>query len=170
MRRFLALIAALVVLGLVDPVSGQGPAFHDGKTIRIIVGLAAGGGYDTYARLVARHLGRHVPGKPGVIVENMTGAGGLIAANHLYKIAKPDGLTIGHFNGSHMMGQVLGAPGIEFDAGNSSSWGPPSRRTSSAGSRRRAASPASRSGWRPAPRSSSAVSPPAVPSTTAPRS
>ena len=116
MRRFLALIAALVVLGLVDPVSGQGPAFHDGKTIRVIVGLAAGGGYDTYARLVARHLGRHVPGKPGVIVENMTGAGGLIAANHLYKIAKPDGLTMGHFNGSHMMGQVLGAPGIEFDA------------------------------------------------------
>lgn len=116
MRRFLALIAALVVLGLVDPASGQGPAFYDGKTIRVIVGLAAGGGYDTYARLVARHLGKHVPGKPGVIVENMTGAGGLVAANHLYKVAKPDGLTMGHFNGSHMMGQVLGAPGIEFDA------------------------------------------------------
>jgi tripartite-type tricarboxylate transporter receptor subunit TctC len=116
MRRFLAPIAALVVLGLVDPVFGQGPAFYDGKTIRVIVGLAAGGGYDTYARLVARHLGKHVPGKPGVIVENMTGAGGLIAANHLYKVAKPDGLTVGHFNGSHMMGQVLGAPGIEFDA------------------------------------------------------
>jgi tripartite-type tricarboxylate transporter receptor subunit TctC len=57
-----------------------------------------------------------VPGKPAVIVENMTGAGGLIAANHLYKVAKPDGLTLGHFNGSHMMGQVLAQPGIEFDA------------------------------------------------------
>jgi len=57
-----------------------------------------------------------VPGKPAVIVENMTGAGGLIAANHLYKVAKADGLTLAHFNGSHMMGQVLGQPGIEFDA------------------------------------------------------
>lgn len=81
-----------------------------------MVGLAAGGGFDTYARLLSRHLGRHVPGKPTVIVENMPGAGGLIAGNYLYKIAKPDGLTLAHFNGSLMMGQVLGQPGIEFDA------------------------------------------------------
>jgi len=80
------------------------------------VGLAAGGGFDTYARLLGRHLGKHVPGKPTVIVENMPGAGGLISGNYLYKIAKPDGLTLAHFNGSLMMGQVLGQPGIEFDA------------------------------------------------------
>lgn len=110
------LIAAVAVLGLAGPAFGQGPAFYDGKTVRIIVGLAAGGGFDTYARLLGRHLGRHIPGKPAVIVENMTGAGGLVAANHLYKVAKPDGLTLAHFNGSHMMGQVLGQPGIEFDA------------------------------------------------------
>lgn len=116
MRRLVALVAALVVLTAADTARGQAPAFYDGKTVRIIVGLAAGGGYDTYARLLARHLGKHVPGKPAIIVENMTGAGGLVAANHLYKVAKPDGLTVGHFNGSHMMGQVLGAPGIEFDA------------------------------------------------------
>jgi tripartite-type tricarboxylate transporter receptor subunit TctC len=115
-RRLLALVTALVVLAAADTARGQAPGFFEGKTIRIIVGLAAGGGYDTYARLLARHLGKYVPGKPAIIVENMTGAGGLIAANHLYKVAKPDGLTMGHFNGSHMLGQVLGAPGIEFDA------------------------------------------------------
>jgi tripartite-type tricarboxylate transporter receptor subunit TctC len=115
-RRLLALVTVLVLLGAADRAPAQAPAFFEGKTLRVIVGLAAGGGYDTYARLLARHFGKHVPGKPAVIVENMTGAGGLVAANHLYKVAKPDGLTMGHFNGSHMMGQVLGAPGIEFDA------------------------------------------------------
>jgi tripartite-type tricarboxylate transporter receptor subunit TctC len=116
MRRSLALAASLVVLGLAGPALAQGPAFFEGKTVRIVVGLAAGGGFDTYARLVGRHLGKYLPGKPGVIVENMPGAGGLISANYLYRIAKPDGLTLAHFNGSLMMGQVLGQPGIEFDA------------------------------------------------------
>src|SRR5258705_6355818 len=61
-------------------------------------------------------MGRHIPGNPTIVVENMTGAGSLIAANHLYRVAKPDGLTIGHFNGALFLGQVLGHPGIEFDA------------------------------------------------------
>jgi tripartite-type tricarboxylate transporter receptor subunit TctC len=115
-RRLLVLLAAVIVLGGADAASPQAPPFFEGKTVRIVVGLAAGGGFDTYARLMGRHLGKHIPGKPAVIVENMTGAGGLIAANYLYKIAKPDGLTVAHFNGSMMMGQVLGQPGIEFDA------------------------------------------------------
>jgi hypothetical protein len=71
--------------------------FYKGKTIRIIVSAAAGGGFDTYSRTIARHMGKHIPGNPSLIVENMTGAGGLIAANHVYKVAKPDGLTIGNF-------------------------------------------------------------------------
>jgi tripartite-type tricarboxylate transporter receptor subunit TctC len=91
-------------------------SFYEGKTVRVIVGLAPGGGFDTYARVVARHIGRHVPGNPTFIVENMTGAGSLIAANHVFKVAKPDGLTVGKFNGALMLGQVLGQPGIEFDA------------------------------------------------------
>jgi tripartite-type tricarboxylate transporter receptor subunit TctC len=115
-RRLVARLAGLVVLALVAPAQGQGPGFYEGKTIRVIVGLAAGGGFDTYARLMGRHLGKHIPGKPAIIVENMPGAGGLIAGNHLYKVARPDGLTMAHFNGSMMMGQVLGQPGIEFDA------------------------------------------------------
>ena len=90
--------------------------FYKGKTIRIVVGFSAGGGFDTYARAIARHMSKHIPGNPSVVVENMTGAGSLIAANHVYKVAKPDGLTIGHFIGGFFLGQVLGQPGIEFDA------------------------------------------------------
>jgi tripartite-type tricarboxylate transporter receptor subunit TctC len=90
--------------------------YYEGKSIRIIVGTAPGGGYDTYTRLLARHFGRHIPGNPAVIVDNMPGAGGLLSANHLFKVAKPDGLTIGHFVGGQFLQQLLGRPGIEFDA------------------------------------------------------
>jgi len=90
--------------------------FYKGKTVRIIVGFAAGGGFDTYARAISRHMGRHIPGNPTFIVENMTGAGSLIAANYLYKIAKPDGLTMAHPIGGLFMLQVFGKPGVEFDA------------------------------------------------------
>jgi tripartite-type tricarboxylate transporter receptor subunit TctC len=90
--------------------------FYKGKSIRIVVGFSAGGGFDTYARAISRHMTKHIPGNPGVVVENMTGAGSLIAANHIYKVAKPDGLTIGHFIGGLFLGQVLGQPGVEFDA------------------------------------------------------
>ena len=95
--------------------SAQEPYFK-GKTIRIIVGFSAGGGYDVYARAIARHMGKHVAGNPGVIVENMAGAASLISANHVYKVAKPDGLTIGHFIGGLFLQQALGRQGVEFDA------------------------------------------------------
>jgi tripartite-type tricarboxylate transporter receptor subunit TctC len=90
-------------------------SFYKGKSVRIIVGGSAGGGYDTYTRTIARHLSKHVPGNPAFVVENMTGAGTLISANHVYKVAKPDGLTIGHFIGGLILQHVLGKPGIEFD-------------------------------------------------------
>ena len=115
MMRVLCLLAAIVLL----PRAGSGAGaddFYKGKTVKIVVGFSAGGGFDTYARTIARHLGKHVAGIPSIIVENMTGAGSLIAANHVYKAAKPDGLTIGHFIGGLFLGQVLGQPGIEFDA------------------------------------------------------
>jgi tripartite-type tricarboxylate transporter receptor subunit TctC len=92
------------------------PNFYEAKTVRIIVGLAAGGGYDVYARTIARHMGKHIPGNPVVAVENMTGAGSLVSANHLYKVAKPDGLTMAHFIGGLFLHQLLAKPGIEFDA------------------------------------------------------
>jgi len=114
--RRVALLTALVLLAGAGSGPAQAQSFFEGKTIRIIVGLAAGGGFDTYARVLARHLGKQISGNPGIVVENMTGAGSLISANHLYKVAKPDGLTVGHFNGILLMGQVLGQPGVEFDA------------------------------------------------------
>jgi tripartite-type tricarboxylate transporter receptor subunit TctC len=116
-RRFLALSTTLIAMASLcgrRPVGAQ--SFYEGRTVRIIVGLAPGGGFDTYARVMARHMGRHIPGNPTFVVENMTGAGSLISANHIYKVAKPDGLTLGKFNGSLMLGQVLGQAGIEFDA------------------------------------------------------
>src|SRR6266540_2925521 len=127
MKR-LASLVLLVILASMAPAGAQ-PRFFEGKTVRIIVGFSAGGGYDTYSRVIARHLGRHIPGKPSVIVENMPGAGSLIAANHLYKIAKPDGLTIGNFAGGLVLAQVLGQPGIEFDARKFAWLGVPTRET-----------------------------------------
>src|SRR5262245_60483642 len=90
-------------------VNPQEPKF-DGKTVRIVVGFSAGGGFDAYARAIARHLGKHVPGMPTVIVENMPGAGSLIAANYIYNTAKPEGITIGHFIGGVVVGPLLGHP------------------------------------------------------------
>src|SRR5882724_1854187 len=90
--------------------------FYKGKAVRIIVGASAGGGYDTYSRTIARHMGKHIPGNPTFVVDNMPGAGFLISANYMYKIAKPDGLTIGHFIGGLFLQRLLEKPGIEFDA------------------------------------------------------
>jgi tripartite-type tricarboxylate transporter receptor subunit TctC len=114
--RFLGLITAAVAATAFASGAAQAQSFYDGKTVRIVVGLAPGGGFDTYARLIGRHLGNHIPGKPTVIVDNMPGAGSLVMANWLYKVAKPDGLTIGHFDGALILGQAIGRPGIEFDA------------------------------------------------------
>lgn len=115
-KLIVALIPAIIHL-VVWPniVSAQEP-FFKGKTIRIVVGFSAGGGYDVYARAIARHMSRHIPGAPGIVVENMPGAASMISANHVFKVAKPDGLTIGHFIGGLFLQQLLGRQSIEFDA------------------------------------------------------
>ena len=115
MKRGIALIVGLGLLSCAAMAAAQEP-FYKGKTVRIVVGFTAGGGFDTYSRVIARHMVRHIPGNPTMIVENMPGAGSLISANYLYKIARPDGLTIGHFIGGLLLSQVLGQKGIEFDA------------------------------------------------------
>lgn len=118
MRKGLILLSLylLTLLSLGGAASAQEP-FYKGKTIRIIVGASPGGGYDTYSRTIARHMGKHIPGNPGVVVENMPGAAFLISANHIYKVAKPDGLTIGHFIGGLFTQQFLKSrPGIQFDS------------------------------------------------------
>lgn len=108
------LVWTCLVFGVLPPAHSQD--FFKGKTIHIIVGFAAGGGFDTYSRVIARHLGKQIPGNPTIIVENMGGAGSLLAANHIYGRAKPDGLTIGNFIGSLVLQQLFGTKGIEFDA------------------------------------------------------
>jgi len=94
--------------------------FYEGKTIRLIVGFTAGGGYDAYTRTIGRHMGKHIPGNPVMIVENMPGAGSMISANYVFKAAKPDGLTIGHFIGELFLQQLLAKPGIELPNFNTS--------------------------------------------------
>jgi tripartite-type tricarboxylate transporter receptor subunit TctC len=108
-------VSSLILYSLVWPAVGQEP-FYKGKTIRLIVATTAGGGYDTYSRTIARHFGKHIPGNPTIIVDNMPGAGFRIGANYIYKVAKPDALTIGHFIGGLFLQQLIGDPGIEFDA------------------------------------------------------
>ena len=118
MKRGVKLTGILVGLLLIagaEEVFAQAN-FYEGKTIRFIVGFSAGGGYDAYTRTIARHMGKHVPGNPVFVVDNMAGAGSLISANYIYKAAKPDGLTIGHFIGGLFLQQLLGKPGIEFDS------------------------------------------------------
>ena len=91
-------VAVLAVALLAAPILASGARaadFYKGETIQIFVGFGAGGSYDGYSRLVARHLGRLIPGQPKIIVSNMPGAGGLKAANYLYKIAPQNGTALG---------------------------------------------------------------------------
>lgn len=113
-RLILLSLSLFIPLSLTAPVSAQ-ESFYKSKTVRIVVGFAPGGGFDTYSRAISRHMGRHIPGGATIIVDNMPGAASLISANHVYKVAKPDGLTIGHFIGGLFMQQLLEKPGVEFD-------------------------------------------------------
>ena len=89
--------------------------FYQGKTITFLVGSGAGTAYDMYGRLLANYIGRHIPGNPTVIVQNMPAAGGLAAANFVYGVAKPDGLTVASINPAHYFNQLQGNPEVKFD-------------------------------------------------------
>jgi len=94
---------------------GQPAPFYKDKTIRIIVGFTSGGLYDQYARLLARHMGKYIPGNPTIIVQNMPGAGSLTATNYIYGVAKPDGLTLGMPGSGIYLDQMLGRKEAMFD-------------------------------------------------------
>lgn len=108
-------IAALVLVAI-----PRAPAddFYKGKTVTFVVGFAAGGGFDTYTRLIARHIAKHIPGDPTVVVENRTGAGSLIAANYIFNQAPRDGTVIGNWIGPLVLQQVLGNKAAQFDGRN----------------------------------------------------
>jgi len=116
MKRWVSVISVFAILMLFTAGNLCAASFYEGKVVRVTVGFSPGGGFDLWARLVARHLGKNIPGNPTVIVENMTGAGGLIQTNNLFKAAKPDGLTIGHINGGLILSQMMGQPGYDFDS------------------------------------------------------
>ena len=109
-------ISTALALGLaLSPTNAPADDFYAGKSLSFIVGYRAGGGYDTYTRAVARHIGRHIPGQPSAVVENKGGAGSLIAANYLYSRSAADGLAVGVFGGGLLTQQALEAKGVRFD-------------------------------------------------------
>src|SRR5512134_3032947 len=89
-------------------VLAQPEPFYQGKTIKVLVGFTSGGFYDRWSRLLARYVPKYLPGNPEMIVQNMPGAGGLIAANHVYSVAKPDGLTLGMTSYGIYLDQLVG--------------------------------------------------------------
>ena len=114
MKKF----GCLVLFGLMSVAPNalaQSEPFYNGKTVRIMVGFAPGGVMDLWARLLAQHLGKYIPGKPSVIVQNMTGAGSMTAANYVYSVAKPDGLTLGLIFPALYFDQHLEAKEVQYD-------------------------------------------------------
>lgn len=111
MRKGLFLLFCL--LGGITELYAQ--PFYQGKTITFLVGSGSGTAYDIYSRLLAAHLGKYLPGNPTVIVQNMPAAGGLVAANYVYGVAKPDGLTIASINPAHYFNQLQGNKEVKFD-------------------------------------------------------
>jgi tripartite-type tricarboxylate transporter receptor subunit TctC len=93
----------------------QTPPFYQGKTIRIIVGFTSGGLYDQYARILSRHMPKHIPGNPNIVVQNMPGAGSLTATNYVYGVTKPDGLTLGMVGSGIYLDQLLERKEAQFD-------------------------------------------------------
>ena len=114
-KWWFGVMGVVTMLLVVVPRPTSADDYYKGKTIRFVVGSAAGGGYDTYTRMIARHMSRYIPGNPAAVVENMEGAGGLVAANFIYKRATPDGLTLAVFNNSNIVQKALGDPRINID-------------------------------------------------------
>ncbi len=117
MKRVLAqaVVIAFAVASAAIRVGAQSETDFKGKTIRLIIGTSTGGGVDLYARLVAQHLGRHLPGEPTIVAQNMPGASSVIATNYLYNIAKPDGLTLGAVQGGAFFEQILARGTAKFE-------------------------------------------------------
>ena len=109
------LVAVLAAVSFGGTARAQQAPFYKDKTIRIIVGFTSGGLYDQYARLLARHMGKYIPGNPNIIVQNMPGAGSLTSTNYVYSVAKPDGLTLGMPGSGIYLDQLLGRKEASFD-------------------------------------------------------
>jgi tripartite-type tricarboxylate transporter receptor subunit TctC len=112
MKRLVLIV--LFVLPWCSGLQAQAP-FYQGKSLRLIVGSPAGSNYDQYARLLAPYLNKYIPGQPEVVVQNMGGAGSVIAANHVYRLAAPDGLTLVSILPAIYFDQLVGRKEVQFD-------------------------------------------------------
>jgi tripartite-type tricarboxylate transporter receptor subunit TctC len=113
MKR-LTILVLLSIIACSAPAHAQTP-YYQGKQIRVVVGFTTGGFYDRWARLLARYMPKYIPGNPTFIVQNMPGAGSVIAANYVYEVAKPDGLTIGFPSSGIYLDQLVGRSEVKFD-------------------------------------------------------
>jgi tripartite-type tricarboxylate transporter receptor subunit TctC len=111
---FLRIWLALSLL-MLNAALASAASYYEGKTITIVVGYKPGGGYDRYARLFGKYLTKYIPGSPAVIIQNMPGANSIIAANHIFSAAAPDGLTIGTFNNGLVVAQLTKVEGVKYD-------------------------------------------------------
>jgi tripartite-type tricarboxylate transporter receptor subunit TctC len=115
MKKILILTGLVIVSSLAGSMKAAAQEFFKGQTIRLIVGYSTGGAMDDWARFVAQHWGRNIPGNPDIIVQNMPGAGGIAAANYIFNVAKPDGLSLGLVNPALYSDQLIGAKEVKFD-------------------------------------------------------
>ena len=129
-RRIAVSAGALAAITIVTPAPAQ-PAGETlaGKSVQMIIGFGAGGGYDLWGRTVARHIGRHLPGNPNVVPQNMPGAGSYVAASYLYNVAPKDGTVLGIIARDAALGPLSGAPGARFDPTKLSWIGTPAKET-----------------------------------------
>lgn len=118
MCRWLVISIVAVLTGGTQPARAQGTVadFYRGRTVTLTVGYSSGGGYDTYARILARHLGKHIPGNPQIVVQNAPGAGSMRAANALYNVAPKDGTAIGMFGRGIALEPLIGTSPAQFEA------------------------------------------------------
>lgn len=116
-RHVIGVLSATMAVALAAGPAAAQANFYEGRTVTIVVSYAPGGGYDFYSRLLSRHLGNHIPGKPTVIVQNMPGAAGIVATNHVYAAAAKDGTVIAAVDQNIPMFQLLGGEGVRFDVG-----------------------------------------------------
>ena len=108
-------VSALAIAAAPPPASGQSPPSLAGKNVQMLIGFGPGGGYDLWGRVVARHIGKHLPGNPSVVPQNMPGAGSFVAANNIYNLAPKDGSVMGIIARDAALGPITGASGARFD-------------------------------------------------------
>jgi tripartite-type tricarboxylate transporter receptor subunit TctC len=128
-RMTLACLTVLATAGSVPALAQAGGEALAGKTVTMVIGFGPGGGYDQWGRAVARHIGRHLPGNPAVVPQNMPGAGSLLATNHLYNAAPKDGTVMGIIARDAALAELAGMPGARFDATKMAWLGSPATET-----------------------------------------